>query len=95
MLCDVIVLYCMKKRYYYREKKYKYVEDYEQVSHLQRLASCTFLMPVVSTQSTGPRGGPSTVVLLGLWSAQAAAHRAFSAPLLDHHSLKSSLGAPG
>ncbi|KAB1255537.1 P2X purinoceptor 4 [Camelus dromedarius] len=30
VLCDVIVLYCMKKRYYYREKKYKYVEDYEQ-----------------------------------------------------------------
>lgn len=34
VLCDVIVLYCMKKRYYYREKKYKYVEDYEQVGHL-------------------------------------------------------------
>lgn len=34
MLCDVIVLYCMKKKYYYREKKYKYVEDYEQVGHL-------------------------------------------------------------
>lgn len=31
VLCDVIVLYCMKKRYYYRDKKYKYVEDYEQV----------------------------------------------------------------
>ncbi|XP_059264372.1 P2X purinoceptor 4 [Mustela nigripes] len=30
VLCDVIVLYCMKKRNYYREKKYKYVEDYEQ-----------------------------------------------------------------
>uniref|UniRef100_A0A673UGY0 P2X purinoceptor n=2 Tax=Suricata suricatta TaxID=37032 RepID=A0A673UGY0_SURSU len=30
VLCDVIVLYCMKKRFYYREKKYKYVEDYEQ-----------------------------------------------------------------
>nr|XP_012788754.1 unnamed protein product [Sorex araneus] len=30
VLCDVIVLYCMKKKYYYREKKYKYVEDYEQ-----------------------------------------------------------------
>uniref|UniRef100_A0A8D0H812 P2X purinoceptor n=1 Tax=Sphenodon punctatus TaxID=8508 RepID=A0A8D0H812_SPHPU len=29
VLCDVIVLYFMKKRYYYREKKYKYVEDYE------------------------------------------------------------------
>lgn len=34
VLCDVIVLYCMKKRYYYREKKYKYVEDYEQVGRL-------------------------------------------------------------
>lgn len=32
MLCDIIVLYCMKKRYFYREKKYKYVEDYEVVS---------------------------------------------------------------
>uniref|UniRef100_A0A1W7RF18 P2X purinoceptor n=1 Tax=Agkistrodon contortrix contortrix TaxID=8713 RepID=A0A1W7RF18_AGKCO len=29
VLCDIIVLYFMKKRYYYREKKYKYVEDYE------------------------------------------------------------------
>ncbi|KAJ7309780.1 hypothetical protein JRQ81_007847 [Phrynocephalus forsythii] len=28
VLCDIIVLYCMKKKYYYREKKYKYVEDY-------------------------------------------------------------------
>uniref|UniRef100_A0A663MJH6 P2X purinoceptor 7 n=1 Tax=Athene cunicularia TaxID=194338 RepID=A0A663MJH6_ATHCN len=32
VLCDIVVLYCMKKRYYYREKKYKYVEDYELVS---------------------------------------------------------------
>uniref|UniRef100_G3WUQ8 P2X purinoceptor n=1 Tax=Sarcophilus harrisii TaxID=9305 RepID=G3WUQ8_SARHA len=31
VLCDIIVLYFMKKRFYYREKKYKYVEDYEQV----------------------------------------------------------------
>nr|AFQ41092.1 purinergic receptor P2X4 subunit variant 2 [Cavia porcellus] len=30
VLCDIIVLYCMKKRFYYREKKYKFVEDYEQ-----------------------------------------------------------------
>ncbi|XP_037367098.1 P2X purinoceptor 4 isoform X2 [Talpa occidentalis] len=30
VLCDIIVLYCMRKKYYYREKKYKYVEDYEQ-----------------------------------------------------------------
>ncbi|XP_016157816.1 PREDICTED: P2X purinoceptor 4 isoform X3 [Ficedula albicollis] len=29
VLCDIFVLYCMKKKYYYREKKYKYVEDYE------------------------------------------------------------------
>uniref|UniRef100_A0A8D2N545 P2X purinoceptor n=2 Tax=Passerellidae TaxID=1729112 RepID=A0A8D2N545_ZONAL len=29
VLCDIVVLYCMKKRYFYREKKYKYVEDYE------------------------------------------------------------------
>ncbi|KFW65146.1 P2X purinoceptor 4, partial [Pygoscelis adeliae] len=29
VLCDIVVLYCMKKKYYYREKKYKYVEDYE------------------------------------------------------------------
>lgn len=32
VLCDIVVLYCMKKKYYYREKKYKYVEDYELVS---------------------------------------------------------------
>ncbi|XP_070372115.1 P2X purinoceptor 4 isoform X4 [Equus asinus] len=30
VLCDIIVLYCMKKKYYYREKKYKYVADYDQ-----------------------------------------------------------------
>ncbi|XP_043924586.1 P2X purinoceptor 4-like isoform X2 [Protopterus annectens] len=29
VLCDIIVLYLLKKKYYYREKKYKYVEDYE------------------------------------------------------------------
>ncbi|XP_053135435.1 P2X purinoceptor 4 [Hemicordylus capensis] len=29
VLCDIIVLYFMKKRFYYREKKYKYVEDYD------------------------------------------------------------------
>lgn len=32
MLCDIVVLYCMKNRYYYREKKYKCVEDDELVS---------------------------------------------------------------
>ncbi|KAM9371687.1 P2X purinoceptor 4 [Phaethornis superciliosus] len=32
VLCDIVVLYCMKKKYYYQEKKYKYVEDYELVS---------------------------------------------------------------
>ncbi|XP_074061707.1 P2X purinoceptor 4 isoform X2 [Macrotis lagotis] len=30
VLCDIIVLYFMKKRFYYREKKFKYVEDYDQ-----------------------------------------------------------------
>ncbi|XP_014450263.1 P2X purinoceptor 4 isoform X2 [Alligator mississippiensis] len=29
VLCDIIVLYFMKRRHFYREKKYKYVEDYE------------------------------------------------------------------
>uniref|UniRef100_A0A2D4P485 Uncharacterized protein n=1 Tax=Micrurus surinamensis TaxID=129470 RepID=A0A2D4P485_MICSU len=29
ILCDIIVLYFMKKRYFYREKKYKHVDDYE------------------------------------------------------------------
>ncbi|XP_053557710.1 P2X purinoceptor 4 [Bombina bombina] len=29
VLCDIIVFQFMKKRHYYREKKYKYVEDYE------------------------------------------------------------------
>lgn len=43
MLCDVIVLYCMKKRNYYREKKYKYVEDYEQVGPLLKVPAPCFL----------------------------------------------------
>ncbi|KAM9621949.1 P2X purinoceptor 4 isoform 1-T1 [Trichechus inunguis] len=30
VLCDVVVLYCTRKRYYYREKKYKFVDDSEQ-----------------------------------------------------------------
>ncbi|XP_078083809.1 P2X purinoceptor 4-like [Mustelus asterias] len=29
ILCDIIVLYFLKKSNYYKEKKYKYVEDYE------------------------------------------------------------------
>ncbi|XP_072443589.1 P2X purinoceptor 4-like isoform X3 [Chiloscyllium punctatum] len=29
ILCDIIVLYFLKKSKYYKEKKYKYVEDYE------------------------------------------------------------------
>ncbi|XP_077015920.1 P2X purinoceptor 4 [Tamandua tetradactyla] len=33
VLCDIIVLHCLKKRYYYQEKKYKYVEDYEKGLH--------------------------------------------------------------
>ncbi|KAM4890696.1 P2X purinoceptor 4 [Sylvia borin] len=32
VLCDIVVLNCMKKKYYYREKKYKCVEDDELVS---------------------------------------------------------------
>ena len=29
MLCDIVVLYVLQKRYFYREKKYQYVEDME------------------------------------------------------------------
>ncbi|XP_066544813.1 P2X purinoceptor 4b isoform X1 [Amia ocellicauda] len=29
VLCDCIVLYCMKKRNFYREKKYKFVDDFD------------------------------------------------------------------
>ncbi|KAM4809189.1 P2X purinoceptor 4 [Rhinophrynus dorsalis] len=31
VLCDIIVFHFFKKRYYYREKKYKHVEDYEEL----------------------------------------------------------------
>ena len=29
MLCDIVVLYVLQKKYFYREKKYQYVEDVE------------------------------------------------------------------
>lgn len=29
MLCDVVVLYVLQKKYFYREKKYLFVEDSE------------------------------------------------------------------
>ncbi|CAH2295857.1 P2X purinoceptor 4 [Pelobates cultripes] len=32
VLCDVIVFQFFKKRYYYREKKFKHVEDYDELS---------------------------------------------------------------
>ncbi|XP_053328814.1 P2X purinoceptor 4 [Spea bombifrons] len=31
VLCDIIVFHFFKKRYYYREKKYKHVEDYDEL----------------------------------------------------------------
>ncbi|KAG8456106.1 hypothetical protein GDO86_002052 [Hymenochirus boettgeri] len=31
VLCDIIVFHFFKKRHYYREKKYKYVEDYDEL----------------------------------------------------------------
>ncbi|KAE8635203.1 hypothetical protein XENTR_v10002544 [Xenopus tropicalis] len=31
VLCDMIVFHFFKKRHYYREKKYKYVEDYDEL----------------------------------------------------------------
>uniref|UniRef100_A0A8C3VAG2 P2X purinoceptor n=1 Tax=Catharus ustulatus TaxID=91951 RepID=A0A8C3VAG2_CATUS len=46
VLCDVFVLYCMKKRYYYREKKYKYVEDYELVSINKGRVKANLLPPL-------------------------------------------------
>ncbi|XP_041080000.1 P2X purinoceptor 4-like isoform X2 [Polyodon spathula] len=33
VLCDVIVLHILKKKHFYREKKYKYVEDYDLVGN--------------------------------------------------------------
>lgn len=46
MLCDIVVLYCMKKKYYYREKKYKYVEDYERVSISEGRGKAKLLPPL-------------------------------------------------
>lgn len=46
MLCDIVVLNCMKKRYYYREKKYKYVEDYELVSISEGRVKAELLLPL-------------------------------------------------
>uniref|UniRef100_A0A667I519 P2X purinoceptor n=1 Tax=Lynx canadensis TaxID=61383 RepID=A0A667I519_LYNCA len=99
VLCDVIVLYCMKKRYYYREKKYKYVEDYEQVGHL--LTSCrqegpSTLPPPPLFCASGEHLGRWAIWgetrvqswhSLDMWSPQAAAHCSLpssSAPFLDH-----------
>ncbi|XP_073482623.1 P2X purinoceptor 4 [Aquarana catesbeiana] len=33
VLCDIIVFHFFKKRHYYREKKYKHVEDYEELGN--------------------------------------------------------------
>ncbi|XP_068101314.1 P2X purinoceptor 4 [Hyperolius riggenbachi] len=33
VLCDIVVFHFFKKRYYYREKKYKHVKDYEELSN--------------------------------------------------------------
>ncbi|KAF2987560.1 hypothetical protein EK904_013233 [Melospiza melodia maxima] len=46
VLCDIVVLYCMKKRYFYREKKYKYVEDYELVSINEGRGKAELLPPL-------------------------------------------------
>lgn len=50
MLCDIVVLYCMKKRYFYREKKYKYVEDYELVSMNEGRTEAGLLPPPILKQ---------------------------------------------
>lgn len=50
MLCDIVVLYCMKKRYYYREKKYKYVEDYELVSTSKGRMEAGLFPPLILKQ---------------------------------------------
>lgn len=93
MLCDIIVLYCMKKRFYYREKKYKYVEDYEQVGHLLNSSGQEgphpLLVPVVSTGALGRLGETwaQRWRSFGMWPTQAAAHHSSplpSAPFLDH-----------
>uniref|UniRef100_A0A2K5WUE9 ATP receptor n=1 Tax=Macaca fascicularis TaxID=9541 RepID=A0A2K5WUE9_MACFA len=54
VLCDIIVLYCMKKRLYYREKKYKYVEDYEQVRPSWPPAGAGLLSPRCGSPGRGP-----------------------------------------
>ena len=33
MLCDIVVLYVLQKKYFYREKKYLLVDDVESNSH--------------------------------------------------------------
>ena len=33
MLCDVVVLYVLQKKYFYREKKYLFVDDDDSDSH--------------------------------------------------------------
>lgn len=72
MLCDIIVLYCMKKRFYYREKKYKFVEDYEQVCtsrtpSRQQVTSCRLgRVPVNSYHSHPTPASPDPSQVTGL-----------------------------
>ncbi|XP_060257143.1 P2X purinoceptor 4 isoform X2 [Ovis aries] len=77
VLCDVIVLYCMKKRYYYREKKYKYVEDYEQVGCLLNSQQAGRPKRLTSPASCTSGENP---VHLGVLSTQAVTHH-FHHPL--------------
>lgn len=77
VLCDVIVLYCMKKRYYYREKKYKYVEDYEQVGCLLNSQQAGRPKRLTSPASCTSGENP---VHLGVLSTQAVTHH-------SHHPL--------
>lgn len=60
MLCDIVVLNCMKKKYYYREKKYKCVEDDELVSINEGRVKAELLPPRLHRDSeTGCRKSTS------------------------------------
>lgn len=67
VLCDIIVLYCMKKRLYYREKKYKYVEDYEQVGPSWPLPAEVSCLRGAEAMGMGPSGEALLQRLAWVW----------------------------
>ncbi|KAG8514949.1 P2X purinoceptor 4 [Galemys pyrenaicus] len=74
VLCDVVVLYCMKKKYYYREKKYKYVEDYEQVGPAARQDGAAPAEERLFLRDSRRDGqGPNTAPLAGVQASPSSA----------------------